>query len=88
MLYPGTVTARSTSTPGPASAMTYTVSVHLDFGERQFTGVRPWVQQWPDEYDSVPYQLGTEVVCIEIGRDWKFLFPGQTPVIEECNGNP
>lgn len=88
MLYPGEVTARSTSTPGPASAMTYTVAVHLRPSDREFTGVRPWVQQWPDAYDSQPYKVGTKVICMEVGREWFFLFPGQTPVIEECNGNP
>ena len=85
-LHSGTVKARSTSTPGPASAMTYTVTVHLPGGDTDVANVRPWNPQWPDTVMQRPYPLSTIVTVHELGDQWRFEFPMPVPETEECGG--
>lgn len=83
-VYIGTVLSSNTTAVGPASSHTYTVLVETDSGQVRMAGVRPWFQQWADEVHVNPYPPSTEIIVIQRGNDWRYLFPGQRPKTGGC----
>lgn len=51
--------------PGPASAISYTVSVGFDTITQDVPGVVPHNERWPDTYDTRAAKVGTAIVCHE-----------------------
>ena len=60
--YPsGVVVSSNTTTPGPASGITYTIRVNLPDGIVEFPGVRPHGSRWPDAINTIPAPPGTPI---------------------------
>jgi hypothetical protein len=58
----GVIVSSNTATPGPASAITYTIRVNLPDGIVEFAGVKPHGTRWPDTLNTVPAPAGTPIV--------------------------
>lgn len=57
----GVVVSSNTTTPGPASGITYTVAVNLPDGIVTFANVKPHGSRWPDTINTIPAPAGTPI---------------------------
>lgn len=53
--------------PGPASAISYTVEISTEYNRQTIAGVVPHNERWPDIYDTRAAKVGTAIVCHEFG---------------------
>lgn len=87
--YPAEVVAVSgPAGHGPASGYTYTLDVTMDDKTRQFAGVKPNTERWPDALtDVVPIRVGTLVGVFIVGN--KIVMDArELPYLRPCGANP
>lgn len=83
-LLEGVILGINGTTPGPASGITYRITVETDGGEVVLDSMVPWGARFPDELNTVAAPVGTPVAVSDRGGYLRMLPPGESIEIEVC----